>query len=697
MWRIPAIVACVLLMTNSYGRAQTPLPAAPAPAVPSSQNSQTPAGKDAGTKQTSHAAAAHANNNGSHGQSPAKAAQPNSQVVRLAPVVVTAARIEQPLSQVGTSVSVVTAATMQEQKIEPVGDALRQVPGVEITQSGSPGTETDASIRGSTAAQTLILVDGVPVNTGSSGGFDLANLTTDNLSQIEVVRGSGGALYGSEAIGGVINILSQEGQGAPKFSLLTEGGNRATQRQTMTANGADGNLHYSGSISYFSTSGFRPINDNSDNLAGALRLDYDLGEDTTLRGFARYMRSNVSLVNYSESDGIALNPNAHQRSEFMLYKGEIDHRFTDHLTASWSGFFVRNEVRLNDYPFPGSDSSESDDIPDESRGSNLQTVYTWAPGTRTLVGFDFLDQWARAGTNYVSPSFSSLTVFHHERQEYAGYVEQEVSLLKGLILATGGFRVDGNSDFGKEVSPAWSIAMPLRRYGTTLRGSYSEGFRAPSFDELFFPGYGNPHLQPELSSEYDGGISQRIGELGSVSVTYFSRRVHNLIVAVPCPSCQYGAEAGNAGRVDVQGVEFEPATTPWHGVQLSGNFTYIDETHRSVSPSAIPIRVPKYAASALLRYAAQQLFDSSDSFTADLVYIFVGDRDDISPMGTIENNVGYQRFDLILTYALDRQWRWLEAEEAFVRIQNLLDRGYAEALGFPAPQVNFVAGFKLDF
>ena len=108
------------------------------------------------------------------------------------------------------------------------------------------------------------------------------------------------------------------------------------------------------------------------------------------------------------------------------------------------------------------------------------------------------------GKDFLSP------VFHARRQEYAGYVEQEARLFNGTD-ATGGFRVDGNSEFGKEVSPSWTVAIPLQ-YGLTLRGSYSEGFRAPSFNELFFPGFGNPKLNPELSSEYDGGITKTFGE-----------------------------------------------------------------------------------------------------------------------------------------------------------------------------------------
>src|SRR5260370_19630202 len=185
---------------------------------------------------------------------------------KLNPIVVTATKIEQPLAEIGTTVTVVENGQVEAQKIDRVENVLREVPGVQVTQSGSPGSVTDVSIRGATAAQTLILVDGVEVNAGATGSFDMANLTTDNLDRIEVLRGAGGSLYGSQAIGGVVNVLSQEGGGAPKASLVSEGGKRATSRKEATCSGADGNLRYSGALAYFSTEGYRIGNDNPKNF-----------------------------------------------------------------------------------------------------------------------------------------------------------------------------------------------------------------------------------------------------------------------------------------------------------------------------------------------------------------------------------------------------------------------------------------------
>jgi vitamin B12 transporter len=621
-------------------------------------------------------------------------------------IVVTATRIPEPIGQVGVTTSVVTDKQMETQQVTNAIDSLREVPGVQITQTGSPGTVAQPSIRGASSSESLTMIDGVPVNTGSAGGFDLSHITTGDLDRIEVVRGAGGALYGSAAIGGVVNVLSREGSGPPQFSLLSEGGNRASVNQVATFGGADGRLAYSGSLNYFSTTGFRPVNDNSDNLAGALRLDYHLDENTTLRGFARYIRANTSLANFSISSGIPLNSNAHERSEFMLFKGELDRQIGERLMVRVSAFFVRDDERTNALPIVGFPFMETDQNPDETRGTNIDGIYTWNSTFRTLVGFEFLDRWAHAQDDFYIPApppppLRFLTIYNARRQEYGGYVEQEAHLFDDHLIATGGFRMDGNSQFGEEVSPAWSVAIPLNDYGVTLRGNYAEGFRAPDFNDLYLPGFGNPSLGPELSSEYDGGITKTLGEIASVTATYFSRRVHNQIVAVPCgpfgPSCLFGSLAGNAGRVDTQGVEFNPELTPIKGMELGGYFTYLDQHHDPALFKRQPLRVAKYSASAHAQYVHANLLRSGDDATAAMIYTFVGDRDDIAPTASIQNHEAYNRVDLAVSYSPGIRFSLIRNERFVARIQNLFDRHYAEALGFPAPPINFLAGVRLDF
>src|SRR5260370_12530552 len=224
-------------------------------------HAQTPAAASS-PAQTQSQKSAPAKKNANQQTTPAK----KEEAQKLNPVVVTATRIPQPIGEIGTTITVVEDPQIQEQKIDRVADVLREVPGVQVTQSGSPGSTTDVSIRGSTAAQTLILVDGVDVNAGATGSFDMANLTTDNLDRVEVPRGAGGSVYGSQAIGGVVNVLSQEGDGPPTASLRSSGGGRATRPPIGSVSGADSNLPFSGAGLDFSPRGYLPGNDNPKNF-----------------------------------------------------------------------------------------------------------------------------------------------------------------------------------------------------------------------------------------------------------------------------------------------------------------------------------------------------------------------------------------------------------------------------------------------
>ncbi|HEY6394245.1 MAG TPA: TonB-dependent receptor, partial [Candidatus Binataceae bacterium] len=178
------------------------------------------------------------------------------------------------------------------------------------------------------------------------------------------------------------------------------------------------------------------------------------------------------------------------------------------------------------------------------------------------------------------------------------------------------------------------------------------------------------------------------------------RRVHDMIVTVPCtpgPGCLFGSMAGNAGRVDLQGVEIVPSITPFKGLSFGGNVTILDETHEPGISSSRPLRVPKYSASSLLQYIKSGLISPRDRVVMSLNYTFVGDRDDITTASTIQNHAAYDTFAAVTSYAAGIRVSHIENEEVFVRFSNLFDRHYSEAFGFPAPPLNFVAGVKLSF
>ena len=218
---------------------------------------------------------------------------------------------------------------------------------MDVTEFGSLGQTAFATIRGSNPDQVLVLLDGVEVNTPTVGQFDFANLTTDNLNRIEILRGGGGALYGSEAIGGVVNVLTQRGEGP--FHLLASGeaGSAATHHESLGINGAQGPLALSGTASFLASDGFRSINDDYRNFSTVWRSDLDLLPAGTLRAFLRYSESRTGLVNFNVFEN-RLDPDAHARDNFFLAKGEWEHAPTDMFNYRTAVSFVRDNPRYRD-------------------------------------------------------------------------------------------------------------------------------------------------------------------------------------------------------------------------------------------------------------------------------------------------------------------------------------------------------------
>ena len=281
---------------------------------------------------------------------------------------------------------------------------------MQVTQSGSPGSVTDVSIRGATPSQTLVLVDGVEVNAGATGSFDFANLTTDNLDRVEVLRGAGGSLYGSQAIGGVVNVLSQEGEGAADGEPAFRAAAIARPASKLEPSAAPREI----SVTRARCRTFRlrdiarsTTTPTISSLNG--RLDYHLGDDTVLRGFARYIASNVSLPNLNVASGstAAIRPRISATSSCCS-------RAKSSITSAKTCWCARTRISCARIcarprtPYPGFMGSEEDRIPDETRGGLIEAVFTWPwlEGFRTLAGFDFKDRWVRSDGIFTFANFA---------------------------------------------------------------------------------------------------------------------------------------------------------------------------------------------------------------------------------------------------------------------------------------------------
>src|SRR5262245_4974899 len=324
---------------------------------------------------------------------------PPTPVSQLEPVVVTATRVETPLKEVAPAVTVVTQEDLQQQQANTIAEALRNVPGVEVEQQGSRGTSTSVFIRGAEPDQTLVLIDGVKVNSVTLGYFDFANLTTDNVDRIEVLRGSGGTLYGSEAVGGVINIITKKGEGPLTANVSAEGGNGATHREALSFSGSQGSVGFSGGASYIDTDGFRPFNDGYHNFSSNLRLDVSPIPQGALRGFFRYSSAEIGLYNNKNYLGVP-DPNARQLDDFVRVKGEWEHTPLTSFSYRVAGAYVKDNQRF----FDEADQFDPLDftvarIPIERTIGEAQGNYSWRDLSITTFGFEFEEQSANVRSN----------------------------------------------------------------------------------------------------------------------------------------------------------------------------------------------------------------------------------------------------------------------------------------------------------
>jgi vitamin B12 transporter len=633
----------------------------------------------------------------------AGAAQPGGSGVALArgeeplgTIVITATRTAQPLEETTTSITVIDQEEIAKQQAVTVTEVLRNVPGVDVLQSGSLGTNTEIFIRGAEADETLVMIDGVEVNSVTLGAFDFGGLTTDNVERIEILRGgSGGTLYGSQAVGGVVNIITREGRGKPGVSLLGAGGSGWTGRGQVASSGQVGRLRYSLAGAYLGTQGFRPENDDYRNGTASLRLDYDVTEKATARFFFRYTDAEIGLFN-SNNFLSKPDPNARQRDEFLTVKGEWQQEVIPNLELRLAASYARDDQHFDDPPDPAETSFTTSHIPTGIVTGEVQANHYWRQIATTTAGVEVEERMADVHTATIDPAFELRSRFDEQRRNIAGYFQEQLRLLDGRVVGVGGVRVDGNQDFGTAVSPAGSVSAALPGVpGTRLKAGYFESFKAPTFNELFFPDFGNPDLDAETSREYNVGVlggwwAQRV----VLEVTGFDRKTKNLIEGTVQEDGTFRAE--NRGEAHVRGVEVAPRVVVGTDPALTIGASYTRLIRVDTPPL---LRRPKQRAALTVDLAGRDLGRPRTRYDVNLNAHVVGDRPDVDPAANFafKENPAYTKVDLAGSYTFEGVLPGKGDLTLFAKIENLFDAEYDEALGFRAPPLNVLAGLRAAF
>ena len=607
----------------------------------------------------------------------------------LPPVVVTATRTEVPLNQLTTSLTVITPEEIRERQGDLVLQVLRDVPGLNVVQTGSMGNATSVFIRGSESNQVLVMIDGVEVNSTTTGAYDFANLTTENVERIEILRGSGGTLYGSQAVGGVINIFTKKGQGPMQVGLSAQGGNWGTNREVLTLRGGVGKLGYSFSVGHLGSRGFESVNDDYANLSTSARLDYQVTQDASLKGIFNFIKGEVGLFNNNNFASMP-DPNARQTTTQYMNKVEWEQKILPNWDYRiWGSLYKEHDKFSDDVDscvFFGSpcDSFRRDIFRPQIITGEFQTNYRFEDWGTTTFGF----QYNRRSATTNGGIDEAIGNFGY-------YLQEQFQFLDRRLIVIPGLRLDDNRQFGTAWTPSFSAAYLFQEIGTRLKASYAKGFRAPSLNELFFPaafgcpGFGKPNLGPEKSWEVNFGVEQNvISDRVKVTGTYFHRDVKDLIEGRPIPGDPFGCfRAENVGHARFNGVEWTLGIKIFSPLTLSANYTYLDWT---TEDGTLPRR-PHNQGNVILNYL-------QDALNINLIANIVGRRDDFrasSPFGNIVTP-GYVIVNLASSYALPWRLPFVKELALIGKIQNLFNKKYEQADGFRAPPLNFLLGFRVN-
>jgi vitamin B12 transporter len=590
-------------------------------------------------------------------------------------VVVSATRFDIPLDESPASVSVISSQDLEQKQIQRVSDALREVPGVSVVQTGTAGQLTSVFMRGLPSEDMQVLLDGIPINQGLSGAMNFADITTDDIDRIEVVRGPQSTIYGPHALAGVIQIFTKEGTGIPGAMVAAEGGSYDSFRGWGQSDGKIGDFDYSIAGSRLDTDNARP-NNNYRNTAGIANVGWSPGEQLRIG----------SLFTYSVSD--TGNPNTifdprpidHFLTERWLIGPHIDWRPTDW----WDHKFIfsyDHERQIND---PNQDGFVG---PTRALFERTQIDYQndLHPTSWLTLTSGFFYSRVNAGQErpFVLQAFGPQPTFIGDHtQELAGFAQATLTPVENLI-----FVADGQFAHFNEFGGVWSYRVAgsykIDKTNTTLHSSVATGFSPPSSQDIIFGN--NPNLDPEKVFGWDIGVRQELWEKRvAVDLTYFHNDLTNVI------GFNGLFQTLNLGAAETQGLETELHAQPISNLVFTASYTYLDAEKTDNSDISQPkgARLPR-------RPRNEVYFSASYLWFRKLRTVveakFVNAREEI--------NFGFPNFDIE-----DYSFVNIAAEydvtphfSVFGRIDNLTNEHYSEVFGFPALGRAAYGGVKLRF
>lgn len=610
-------------------------------------------------------------------------------------IVVTALRTPVAQERVSSSVTVLDEAAIVENQPIALTDLLLRTPGISLSRNGGYGTATTLRIRGADGGQTVMVLDGMRLSDPSStaGGFGFANLFLDDAERVEILRGPQSILWGSDAIGGVVNISTRKPEKALEGSFAAEAGSHRTFSARAGAGGASEAVDWRLSGSTFTTDGVSArANGTEDDgyrrsaASGTVTVRLAPQVSLDLRGYYSDARNDFDgYAGDSPAYGLTEEWSGYAGLNFSLLGGKLTNRLA-----------VMQSVTDRENYDPSRDIRRiTFDAHGRVRRFEYQGTYAVSDAIQLLFGAEREEQ--RMTTASPSNGTAPYEKIPHKADTDSVYGQLRVTPVNGLTL-DGGLRYDHQSLFGGNTVMSAGAAYTPNHGTTILRASYSEGYKAPSLYQLF-SAYGVADLGPEKAKGWEVSAEQSIGQILRVSATWFERDTDNLIDFAYCPSSdplpevcyipgttttRFGHYA-NVAESHAQGLELA-ATARWNVLFAEANYSWIEAEDRTPDSSTYGrqlARVPRHLAN------AEVGVDMPSGIRASVAARYSG--------RTFDRASGSAELDSYWLFDLRAQWAVTEGLMLQGRVENVADKSYETAGGYSALGRTFYLGLRSRF
>jgi outer membrane cobalamin receptor len=654
-------------------------------------------------------------------------------------IVITATRTATPADEIAGSIATINEGDLKRNSYAQISEPLRLIPGLAVLQSGGRGGLTSIFTRGGESDYNKVLIDGVPVN-AAGGAFDFAALTPENLERVEVARGAGSALFGSDAMTSVVQLFTRRGATeTPQLELSGEGGSFAYHRETAILSGLKRWFDYSSSYAYQHTDG-RFRNSDYTNRSASINLGFKLHPKAGLRLTSRLNHNTLGVPGATARQ--FADPDQRQKHRDISLVSAFEYR----ATSRWyqTARFIFSEFDTHSFDTGAEDLSQPDtpllapgafgsDFAftfiehQKRRGFHYQSIAALSSANVLSAGLEYEHEAAAFTDDFsrVSPERNNLGIYVQDQLSWRERLFVTAGLrferntgetpddLRAALRSLGSTAPIGDIGFGTRANPKIALSYVARRHQDTTFGvtkfkaSFGTGIKEPTLTEAFSPSpffLGNPGLKPERAVSFDAGVSQELfNRRASVEFVYFDNHFRDQIIFLFDPATFGPVKLAdgkltnfiNLERATARGVELSGVARPALKLRLSASYTFLrSRLERADSASSEVgqplLRRPRHS-------GAFEIGWVDNRFDWSLEGSLVGRRRDIDPISGARFtaarqaivNDGYAKLNAAGAYHFNNRLT------AFARVENLLNQDYQEVLGYPAYRLNFQAGLRL--